>query len=693
MNIPEFRNTQRHDDAPIDDMHGDFSAGNALAGDALIIAETQQQLFHDFNIVPRFDMAAAEKTTAPYVPTWAHPYARYPEPNMGLWGELPPELFRIFMSSVPLADVAMLGRVSRSMSAILNSASSPYASLLPLVEQAWTDDIDMAHVVRMLAAIETMPLPIRPEALRTVASMLLSRPKFPPREVCLDTTWDETITRTRVAVYEKIDPKAQLQMLVDLEVAAWHAFDLLPAAVSPQRQAEGWRRMRKMPTECWPPMLDAVAFRLHHFRGLDMKAIISDDAIRLPGISDRVVVVIGESRDLWRGGRLTFEMMQARFGVTLSQYERLLRPIEARCLAALWLKDNNVFSDFWRLYPTSDRLLIELTERVALEHQLAEFLQMGEVGAPSDAAAARESGDIAALSEVASWRDRFSAFYCATESAACRSVANAMPNDIAVPSLTDAMGALVANLRSGPNLAACLTDIFSQPLGFQPVLLHRWGGAFRPNVDNAAYFPLLEQLSAWRIAAVDEFISRNEPVNAVRACVAELEALANIAGGHKEALAPTFNAATRMVFETMPSETWGALLTYIYDMWTNSGRIQWIDEDMLNLRHVTFLKNPRSELRGSAATFYAPHCKAAGPIFAELPDRASQNASKFENFCERMGIPLAVRLSAKWAVLRGIALNIPKATPHLCTFIRTALNKAEFADDESFRYVLANVRS
>jgi hypothetical protein len=692
MNIPGFCNTQRHDDASITDMRWDFSAGNPLDEAPSVGVETAQNPLHDVNVVPQLDMADFAATIAPYSPTWAHPYARFPEPNMGLLGELPPELFRILIASVPLADAAALGLVSRSMSAILSSTSSPYASLLPLVAQAWTDDIDTAHVVRMLMAMEAMPLGLRPAAFRAVASMLLVRARISPEAVLADTAWDEAITRTRDLVRRDCDPEAQRQMVVDLEVAAWHALDFCSVTLRRRRKADCWAWMQLMPSECWPPVLDAAVFRLLDLTWLDMKAIVADDTIRFRGISDRVAVDFARRPELLTAGLLMSDMMHTRFGLTLSQYERLLRPIEAARLATLWRYTNDLFSDFWIRYPTSDRLLIEMTERVALEDQLEGFWRTGSARVPPDAAVRCGSGDVAAINEVARWKEKFSVFYCAVESAACRSLGNAKDGVYPALSLTDVYTTVVEDLQNRQNLGACLTYIFSQPLGFQPVLLDRWAQAFRPDVDNTAYFPLLAQVSAWRMAVTDAFISRNEPINAVRACVAELRSFFNISSGDKDAVAQTFNAVMRLVFEAMPSETWGAMLSYMNVMSLQRGKRRWIDEIALHRRLVTFLRNPRAELRESSNRSYSPYCSSAGPIFDELPDQASETASKFENFCDRMGIPLRYRASAKTVVLIGIGKKIPKCASHLCTVIRAELKKAGFDDDESFRYVLLNKR-
>jgi hypothetical protein len=693
MNVPGCCNTLGYDDASIADMNHDCAGSNRSYAHASWNTEAPQNPAPEVGGILQLHIADFATPLTPYVPTWAHPYETFPEPNMGWLGELPPELFRIFMSSVPLADVAVLGCVSRSLSAILHSRSSPYASLLPLVEKAWTDDIDIAHVVRMLAAIQTMRLPLRPEALRAVASMLLARPRFPLGVAWMDTAWAEAITRTRDLVYEEIDQHAQLQMLVDLDVAAWHALDFHAMALSARRKADCWERMQRMPSQCWPPVLDAAVFRSTDLTWLDMKAIVADDTIRFPGISDRVAVAFAERPELISGGLLMADVMRMRFGVTLSQYDRLLRPMEAIRLATLRRNTNSVFSDFWNRYPTTDRLLIELTERVALEDELEGFSRTGHVRVPPEAAMKCGSGDIAALREVARWNDKFSSFYCTIESPACRSAEKTLRSDKQAPSLADAISRVVENLQKHQNFVACLTGIFSQPLGFQPVLLDRWAQTFRPDVENIAYFPLLAQVSAWRVAAVDAFMSRNEPINAVRACVAELRTFFNITGGNQDAVSPIFDAVTRMVFGTMPSETWGALLSYMNVMSLHRGKRLRHEKDALNLLHVTFLKNPRSELRESTHRFYLPLCHSAGPIFDELPDRSNEKASKFDNFCERIRIPLRDREIAKAILLIGIGLKIPMGAPHLCALIRNKLKKAGLHDDESLRQVIVNRRS
>jgi hypothetical protein len=685
MNISGYSNTPSHDDPSIVDTRQDMPVGNPSDANAVPNESAPENLAPEVGSVPQLNIADFATTLAPYAPTWAHPYASFPEPNLGRLGELPPELFKLFISKVPLADVATLGLVSRSMSAILHSTSSPYASLLPLVEQAWTDDIDMAHLVRMLSEIETLPLPLRPEALRAVASMLPVRPET-------GTVWKEAITRTQDLVYTEIDPQSQFHMLLDLDVAAWHTLEFSTTPQGKQRQADGWDRMLKMPSECWPPMLDAVVSRKLDFPEHVMKAIVSDETIRFPGVSDSVVAAFANHSALQDDGHLLTDMLQTRLGVTMSQYERIVRPMEAKRLATLWDSTGELFSEVWRRYPTTDLLLVEMTERVALQFTWQNFFITGQVLSRPASAVTFDVGDVAVMSEVARWKDKFSAFCCNKQSAAYGSVVKALRSDEPVPSLIDAITKVVENLVKPQDYADCLADIFSQPLGFQPILLSRWAYACTPGGLGDS-LTLLKKVSAWRISVVDEFISRNEPFNAVRAGMAALSAFVNIGGRDKEAIRATFDAVTRMVFETMPSETWGPLLAYIDLLPLHRYETLVYDKEKLNRLHVTFLKNPRAELREPTFTFRMLLCRIAAPIYAELPDRASETASKLENFCDSLGIPLQDRYIVEEAFLDEVDSRIPTGTPHLCSVIREELRKVDLDDDKSFRYILLRKRA
>jgi hypothetical protein len=543
--------------------------------------------------------------------------------------------------------------------------------------------------------------------------------------------WKETITRTQDLVYTEIDPQSQFHMLLDLDVAAWHTLDLSTTPQGKQRQADGWDRMLKMPSECWPPVLDAVVSRKLDFPAHVMKAIISDETIRFPGVSDSVVAAFANHSALQDDGHLLTDMLQTRLGVTMSQYERIVRPMEAKRLATLWASTGELFSEVWRRYPTTDLLLVELTERVALEDAWPNFCDTGQVRSRPVSAVTFDVGDIAVMSEVARWKDKFSAFGCNKESAAYGSVVKALRSDESVPSLIDAITTVFEKLERRQNFADCLTDIFSQPLGFQPILLELFSQACRRDLDvanfsltmakrsaerrgsvfdevrwrnepeNGVRVPvrirdssmLASKISAWHISAADEFISRNEPLNAVRAGVAALRTRVDIFGRHKNELGRTFDAVTRMVFETMPSETWGPLLAYIDALSEDDTNTLRYDRDKLNGLHVTFLKNPRAELRESTHRFRTTLSRTAAPIYAELPDRASETASKLENFCDRLGIPVGDRDVMEAALLYEVDSRIPTGTPHLCSVIRDELRKVDLDDDKSFRYILLRKRA
>jgi hypothetical protein len=100
------------------------------------------------------------------------------------------------------------------------------------------------------------------------------------------------------------------------------------------------------------------------------------------------------------------------------------------------------------------------------------------------------------------------------------------------------------------------------------------------------------------------------------------------------------------------------------------------------------LKNPRAELRESTSGFIQNLARIAAPIYAELPDRASETASKPENFYDRLGIPLQQRLIVEKLLLDEVDSRIPTGTPHLCSVIRDELRKVDLDDDRWFWHLL-----
>jgi hypothetical protein len=639
--------------------------------------------------VPQLDKDdCATSALTPYRPSGTYPSDAFSEVSLGRLGELPPDLFRLCMADLFLADVAALGRASRCMAMVLHNMSPSHELLLPLVQLAWTDDINITHVFRMLAAIETLPLPVRPEALCTVATMLLVTPRFPLPVQSTDVAWGEVITRTRELIYQKIAPVTRSRMLADLDVAAWHALDPYSSTTGVQLKANSWKRMQEMPIACWPAVLDAAVSQAGSLRWFDIKAIVGDETICFSGISDRVTIAFGKLPELHAGDRPMQEVMQTRFGVTASQYARLLRPMEAIRLADLQRNVNLGFSDFWECYPSSDVLLVALTERIALEDAFPIFWNTGSIPESLAFRLKRESGDIVAIEEAARWNAHFLAFFSSVESDACLSRENTMPGDASGQSLLNAVSSLAKKMRNGKWVEACLADLFTQPLAFQPVLLDRWASAFSKYDDNSIYVPLLTQISEWRAGAVQAFVLHNEYANAVRACVAELSAYVNITSENREAVAPILEIVTRQVFETMPSEAWGSMLSRLNSMQPHWSENLWVKADTLDRLHETFLRNPRARLRHDMPNFFMTLCENAAMIFDQLPDQDTESAGKFDNFCERLGTPIRRRQVVKQMMIIGIAERIPIDHPHLRTAIRTELKKTGLNDDESFRYVL-----
>jgi hypothetical protein len=689
MNIPGYSSAPYHGDESIVDRILDSAVADPPDVNAPQNAGVSPNLPYEVGTVPQLNIADFPAALAPYVPTWAHPYARFPEANMGWLGELPPELFRMFLTSVSLADVATLARASRSLSAILSSASSPYAALLPLIEQAWTDDIDIAHVVRMLAAIEMMPLPLRPDAFRAAASTQGVEPKFASPAYAIASAWEEAIMRTRDRVYEEIDAQAQLQMLIDLDVAAWRVLNSYSRETGEALKRDSWKRMQSIPSACWPPIFDAAASRSRSLTWLDMKSIVADHTIRFSAISDRVAVAFAAHPQLLAEGMLTLEVMGTRFGMTEDQYIRLVRPIVATRLYDLRNGTNWAFSDFWNRHPTADPILRDMTERIGLEHAFSSFWSTGIQQKMSVAFTMKcESGDIDAVNEVLRWRARCSAFFLTKESAACLSPESGLPSEALAQSLMDAISAMSKKMKDGESVERCLNDIFKQPLRFQPLLLDRWAEAIFWGGSNSAYVPLLGPISQWRENAVSVFVSKNEYVNATRACVAALRSYMNITNMNRRVVMPILTFVTQKVFDTMPSEAWGALLTYLDNLSEQKGQNSWISADTLDTLNGTFLRNPRATLRDEANGFYEVLCEKAGRIFNQVPDLVAGNTSTFDHFCDRLGIPIRSRESAKRLILLSIVERTPDGTPHLHSAVRAELKRAGFNDPGSFGYAL-----
>jgi hypothetical protein len=675
MDISGFNNTPHHEDASIADTSRHAPADDPSQSGAPSTAEVQQGDASEAGIVPQLDIADfAPMELAPYAPTGAHPYDAFPESSVGSQGKLPPDLLNVCRAA---ADTAAL-----------DSVIPPHASLLALVEQAWADDVDNVHVVRMLEAIEAMPLPLRPEALRAVGSMLLVEPKFPAGVAPTDSAWAEAITRTRELVYQKIDPNAQLQMLVDLDVAAWHVLDPKSRATGGQHKADCWQRMQDMPPACWPPLLDAAVFRSGDLKWLDIKAILRDESIRFPAVSDRVAVALARLPESHSVTMQMLEVMRTRLGLTDNQYERLLRPMEAERVGEIHRKLDLDFSAFWVTFPVADPILRDMTERVALKEAFQQFLKTGSTPAQHDLGVKQESGDVADSAETVRWNSKFLDFFSTVESAACRSVASAGQSDVSAQSLMDAVSTIVQKMKNRENFEGCLNEVFKQPLGFQPVLLDRLAEALPADYRNAALLPLLAPISEWRANAVEMFTSQNDPVSAVRACVAELRAYMHIAPGNAEVVGPIFDTVTRQVFETMPSESWGTMLSYLDDIAAGSGKAPWIQAEALDRARATFLKNPDATMHEMQHKDYVPVCFDAGVIFNELPDRDTETASKFDNFCERLGLPMRGSASVKTWVLYGIGQGVPTRTPHLRATARAELEKVGFNDPESLRSLL-----
>jgi hypothetical protein len=680
MNIDGFGYTPGHDEAS-----GDLGPHAPQNGDAFTL-----------DAPPPIDGPDGTTTVpSPFIPTWVHPYETYPEPNLGLLGELPPEVFKLFVSVVPMADVAALGRVSRGMSAIVHSTSSPYAALLPLVEQAWTDDVALNHVVDMLVAIEAMPLPSRPEALRAVASVLMTRPKFPTRGSASDERWIDVLSRTGNLVYQEIDPKAQPEMLADLDIASWKVLFSCDMQMDAEGQfaKECWGRLQHIPTTLWPGVLDAAVSRSRGLKWLDVDAIVQDRAICFPCISDRLAVAFAETAELLVEGATLLSEMQSRFGITATQYAHLLRPMEALRLADLQQRSNVPFPQLWTIYQPSDPYLVALTEHVALEVAFSEFRKTGRTPVPSAFFSEYDDGDRALTGDAVPWNAKFIAFFSAMESAACHSAENTTQGDASATLLTKVFSKMIKDLEGADNFQRCLNGIFEQPTGFQPMLMDRWAEAFPSDSDNTGLIPLLQPISEWRKKVVDVFLSRNEPINAVRACVAELRTYIKITGGDHDAVGPVLESVTQQVFEAMPSESWGAMLSYlnvISPRW--AGKASWVETATLRRWIEIYLKNPEATRTYDADKFLETLCYAAVPIFAELPDRDNDQGSKFDNFCDRFGIPFRRRVFAQHQLLYGVATTIATDAPHLRTEIRAALKKVEATDEASFLYVLSLLR-
>jgi hypothetical protein len=695
MNIPGFSNAPRHGVEWIPDTMLDATLANPLDVSVPENAEMPQNRAYEVGAVPQLNLVDFPNTLAPYVPTWTHPFEAFPEPTMGWLGELPPELFRVFISSIPLADVATLAQVSRSMSAVLTTGCSPYASLLPLVERAWTDQIDMADVVLTLAVVEAMPVRLRAGALLAVASTQVVCPKASSGEDLTADAWAEVITRTRDAVYKEIEPQAQLPMLVDLDVVAWNVLFFKPMANSARDPLlkDACNRMLRMPSACWPIVLDAAVSRARALAWLDMQAVVADDAICFPAISDSVAVVLAAHPALLAEEVLMLDVMRKRFGLTEDQYVRLVRPMEAMRLFCIRENTTLAFSDFWNSYPIADPILREMVEAISLEKRIASFWITGLPPRTTIAFATRcGSGDNEAINEVARWRAKSASFFLKMEFAACVAPDSGLPSEASAQLLMDAISTLIRKMKSRHNVQTCLSRIFEQPLRFQPVLLARWAEAIHWNRENAAYVPLLAPISEWCADTVKVMVSNKEYVNATRACVAELSAYVKIYNLDWEKIEPILDTVTRKVFDTMPSEAWGTMLAYLDRMSMKMGGHSWISKDTLHRLNGTFLKNPRAVLRDASGIFFQTLCKKAGRIFDELPDLVDGNTSTVDRLLDRLGVSLPSRELALRMIVFNVGMRTPDGTPHLHAVVRAELKRAGFTDRQSLAYALIGRR-
>ncbi|KKB61923.1 hypothetical protein WM40_20270 [Robbsia andropogonis] len=612
-------------------------------------------------------------------------------PPIGL-SDLPSDPLNYLVTMLPIVDVVALSMTCHKISHVIVGKMSLYAILLPQIAHALTEDVADANVVTVLQAIATLPLPLRPGTLRTFACNLLG-PGIDSysRSTVLQAheEWERIIAQTRRQISEDASFAYSERLQVDLDIAALRTccFTGIPSKNRPFYQ-EFVSRARDIPTRYWPELLDASVATHPMLSWLDLEAFVNDASIRFPCISDRSAIVLANATLSFLGPR-TYDVLQTHFGVTAEQCMVLLYPVEAMKIAAQRKELNADYAAVWNLYGDVHPEVVMLAEQSDLALELEYFYcakpywqPLGSIG----------SAEFISEQAAARWRAMASALFQSVETAAITSVwgGNGSPEQ-KCQSLIDAFTKLTLDMEDPKNVLSCLHNVWRSPLGYQPALLDRWAALIDQDQDNTAYTHILKAISDWRVEMCNTFLlHEKEPVNAVRAYVAELRAWVNISG-KREVWGAIAKSLTLHMFERMPTNAWGAMLGYLGESAIVDDPL--VEPETLAMWTGVFLKDPAVSLPYTTFNFLMHLCKVAGPIFAELPDKADGLKTKYDRFCERFSLNLVIREQMKQEVLMGVSRRIALTAPRLRMEIKKELANAGFYDEASFVQVLEHQRN
>lgn len=251
---------------------------------------------------------------------------------------------------------------------------------------------------------------------------------------------------------------------------------------------------------------------------------------------------------------------------------------------------------------------------------------------------------------------------------------------------------------------ALFEKIQSAPLRVQPLLMERLANGLTKEKNDAPY----RRFETWRREVVEKFTKRDQPIAIVHSYVAEIQALLRTSDlPLSEARFNEIAALTQQVVDSTPSWSWGVLLSY---MWQSSNRFdlstfpanartfllsrskRLISKKCLVPLTEAFLLNPASRSHHSETIFSRQLCKIAAVNFPMMPDQREGPLSKFDCFCNRMGILQSDRNAMREIILDGIADNIAPRDFLVKSVLRSRLREAGFDDADAFSYLLQETR-
>ncbi len=639
---------------------------DAMDCDIVAFEPTDTEMLPD-DVLPRGEL-----------PTWTHPYLGA-ELKLGTLGTVPVELLKLLITRLPIFDVATLSTTCRTLSQIIGSACSPYMPLLPQIGHALTALVDHLDVVAVLRSIETLPVPMRPEPLRTFASQLIVpgiTRSYNDRLV--NRTWDTIVADTRRQLSDLCSASDRVQHDVDLDVATWQGCSVNRRPLESVLCNELYARLPTYPMRYWPELLDAA---VAHDRPLivpEWRRLIDDATICFAGVSDALVRAFA-SITMLRAD--TYSVLQNRLGVTALQCTTLLHPEDAIKLAA-WRKTNNVsFTTVRAGYPDVDRRVVIQAERIGFETGAARSFENGQRW---ERFASIGRTVFESELEGARWfLDASGAFSDVADSGTVAS----SPMGESREALTDAYIRLTRYMTAEPNALSTFNWIRTLPVVFQPVLMDRWASLLDVVSNDGTGMHTLVSIAQWREKTMVTLRARHQDNNAVRACVAEMRAQTKIAREERCAQALVAEQCiARDVFKTMPVTSWGAMLGYLA-VYNGQGQFR-IGHGELECYTERFLTCPNAGVSYTSAEFSTFLCRVAGQIFKQLPDKANGPVTKYDQFCNRFGIRMDLRGPMKMEVLRGVARGFRFPPTRLRMAIRDELKETGLDDRESFLTVL-----